>query len=380
MKNLQVSKKWWLWMGIIGLPSIIFLFIYWKFEPRTTQLQTVESNSLLNTGACKPDGECITALAVSAYSPYLVVGTQKGLYMYDQHTLERLYFRDVGAIHSLAFNLSGDQFVSKGTDTIIWDAEHGKRLASWETYWFNSTAFGNTQLAWSPDDEYIVVGRDSHSITLYSLSNQELERFEIPELPPTPDPKSKTFTLYGSGYRIPPPPWDVVWSNDGKWLAFGIAPYTTGPTVVIWDMFNNAPKAQFVLGDEERPMTGLTFSPDGQYMVGSTNHDIFVWSMETGKLVHTFSSPRIAIISTTVRWSPTDSAIAFGDSNGVVIVLDPISGRVQQTLVGHTDSVIGQIWFDLTGGKLFTASFHEVIIWNLTSGQALHTLAIEETD
>ena len=131
------------------------------------------------------------------------------------------------------------------------------------------------------------------------------------------------------------------------------------------------------LEDNQAPVVGVSFSPDGQTIASSSaDKTIKLWSID-GKLLRTF--PDRDLISS-VKFSPDGKTIASA-SNDKTVKLWSIQGKLLRTLRGHED-IVHDVSFS-PDGKVIASSGYDVTIklWNTTNGELIKSIkGIEDID
>ena len=201
-------------------------------------------------------------------------------------------------------------------------------------------------------------------------------------------------TLEPAGTRLPGLTTDVTrlrdrtlslaWSADGSTLAAlfhrirlrrfseeGFTAWdTTESRLVAWDMTGD-PR---LLLDEPVPGRGyqridrnqLALSPDGNTVW--TSQPLSAIDVSTGQVRY-----RTDRVGYDLALSPDATTLALDDETDVLL-LDPATGRLQQTLRGHTENV-GSLEFNPKGTRLAsTARDRTAIVWNPGTGELLDKL------
>lgn len=128
----------------------------------------------------------------------------------------------------------------------------------------------------SPDGHYVLrrIGKD---VLICDTADVDQPRFTIP---PVPQCSPSTFAF----------------SSDGKRLLIS---YTDG-SIRLWDIASKELVAPVI--NSEHVLTHLDISPDGQYVVGTTNrissgrNDVFVWHSPTGQMVDRLNTDYMEIL------------------------------------------------------------------------------------
>jgi WD40 repeat protein len=211
----------------------------------------LEGDSLMGPGlGWSPDGKAV-ALSCDG-GPHGLFDPETGGLVRSLDTL--------GAGHvvsALAWSPNGKQVVTAGSQgVLLHDATSGKRTHTLDEL-FTGKAIGS--LAWSPDGQRLAIGYN------------------------TADPL--LLLEAATGQRRPAPPdaqMRVAWSPDGKTLAAIASEHTVG----LWDATTNRSLGTLECGAPgSLPRGGLAWSADGKFLAGGGGHHLWVWSVETRKLL-----------------------------------------------------------------------------------------------
>jgi WD40 repeat protein/serine/threonine protein kinase len=153
----------------------------------------------------------------------------------------------------------------------------------------------------------------------------------------------------------------VAFRPDGRAFATG-----AHQRVQLWDL-TGRPLLLPLKADPEF-VNCVAFSPDGKYLatVGHTRA-AKVWDVTKGKEakeVSSFVGHQTSVFC--VAFHPTGEYLASGDSDGKVKLWHRATGREIPTSEGHGDFVSG-LAFSLDGRYLASASWTEVIVWDVTN-------------
>jgi WD40 repeat protein/ABC-type oligopeptide transport system ATPase subunit len=113
-------------------------------------------------------------------------------------------------------------------------------------------------------------------------------------------------------------------------------------------------------------INSIDIDPRGQYIaLGKEGGKvILIDRLNNNKQTVFYTAPGNVDV-TSVKFNNDGSTLAIGELNGAVRLIDISSGKVQQSLLGHT-AMVNQISFNHAGNKMATASFdHTVRIWEL---------------
>ena len=117
----------------------------------------------------------------------------------------------------------------------------------------------------------------------------------------------------------------------------------------------------------------VAFSPDGNTLASaSDDQTVRLWDPKSGKLLNTLQGHTSSVNG--VSFSPDGNTLASASYDQTVRLWDPKSGKLLNTLQGHTSSVNG-VSFSPDGNTLASASYdHTVRLWDPKSGKCLFTL------
>lgn len=162
----------------------------------------------------------------------------------------------------------------------------------------------------------------------------------------------------------------TAFSPDGQWLVTG----SNDATLKIWDVLTGELVQDYT--DFEAVIDSIAFSPDGTQFAFSDG-SIHVWRLDVDSVEGntTITSQEILNIPGAgyVRFSPDGRTLAGASgsaaSGNAAKLWDATTGRELQTLVGHTDWVMG-LAFSPDGQRLASTSLDGTVrVWSLTPGQ-----------
>jgi len=159
----------------------------------------------------------------------------------------------ISAMCRMSFSDQGDMFIAGGDfyNFALWNTENRNPLHTFPKEG-DHTIY---DLAFSPDDKWLVTGCDDQSIRLYNTETRE----KIAEI------GEHTDAVYA-----------LAFSPDGRWLASG----SRDKTVRLWDMARQRPAG--TIGDHHFPIRSLDFSPDGRMLAtGEQDHSVRIYTRRT---------------------------------------------------------------------------------------------------
>lgn len=133
--------------------------------------------------------------------------------------------------------------------------------------------------------------------------------------------------------------------------------------------------------DESTPITALSFSPEGDYVVTADERTLVLWDVHEGNALRFFNAPgEIRYIKLT----PRGERALLGLSGGEAILFDIQRGGIIHNLE-HSAEIIDQAISDDGRFALFSLSNRFTVLWDLRDGQVVrefntdnrvHTIAL----
>lgn len=157
---------------------------------------------------------------------------------------------------------------------------------------------------------------------------------------------------------------EVAFSGDGHRL-------TAVPSLYTWDLTTARLLFQRDFGNRLDAIT-LALSADGRNLAGSLPQQLFNFEVGTGKEL--FAQQRNKYVTIQLAFSPDGRLLAEGLHDGSVTVMDARTGRVIQSLQGHSRGN-ACVAFSPDGKRLASAGLvPNVKVWEVGTWQELYTL------
>lgn len=153
----------------------------------------------------------------------------------------------------------------------------------------------------------------------------------------------------------------VRFSPDGQFILTS----SDDQTAKLWSLTGDMVQ-EFTAHDGE--VWGIAFSPDGKRVAtGSSDHAIRLWDIETGERVQVFRGHTDTILA--IDFSPDGRLLLTGSSDSTARLWDVGTGQEVQRFVGHSDEVTS-VRFAPDGELIVTASVDQTArVWELATGQ-----------
>jgi WD40 repeat protein len=292
-------------------------------------------------------GAAVTGMAFSPADHLLVSSGEDGsVRLWDARTGDavRTLVESGEPVEAVAISADGRRAAAAGHDgrISVFDAPSGQKLhtLSIPTFW----CLG---LALSPD------GRLAACSSTGQLSVWQVESGELVQ----------TLTTW-SGV--------LAWSPDGRFLA-------AGSTVIdLWDT-QSWRKAK-TMGGHAGEIRGLAFSPDGHHLAtASIDTTARIWDVDTGERTWTLRTeavnlPRegpsgdpVRLPVLAVAFSPDGKRLVTGGTDRTVRLWDVASGKLLQTLTGHSMTVTGVAFLE-DGKRIASSSLdHTIRLWDVAA-------------
>jgi WD40 repeat protein/tRNA A-37 threonylcarbamoyl transferase component Bud32 len=139
--------------------------------------------------------------------------------------------------------------------------------------------------------------------------------------------------------------------------------------IVLWDAATQTKLARLICSTE---VWGLTFSPDGKWLVSShEDGSIVLWNVAERAPVANFNEHNAAVRA--VAFSPDGRRLASASEDRSIIVWDAASGRKEAALIGH-DTRVAALAFSPDGKQVASCDQDGVhILWDIGNSHPLWT-------
>lgn len=352
---------------------------------RIVQTLTGHDNGVLCV-AFRPDDKLIASVSLSGRAIIHEVETGK----------QRYQFEIPGSILSIAFSPDG-QYIAIG--------DHNRKVKLWDTATGDFLKANSVhrhevcRVIFTPDSRHVIsTSYANDDVLLWNIQTDNVERLSVSRsagirgLALSPDGQYLAMgcqdtkaILYDLKKRAPVHVFDnsgisvglIAFSPDGKQFITG-----WGNKIQFWSVGELAPDYLRLKG-HTGDINALAFSPDGKRLATGAGNRFTsepnyndttarIWDLETGRLIHEFSGPNVAVIR--VAFNPDGSLLATGNfADSTIDIWSVQTGAHVRSLKGHK----GGLWnFVFHPAEKILASGHteNIAIWDLTTGQEIRTL------
>jgi WD40 repeat protein len=200
-------------------------------------------------------------------------------------------------------------------------------------------------LALSPD--HTLLAALDQNLTLFDVATGKVIRS-------WPVKKRKSGAEIRPFGSLTPGPQEIAFSPDGKSVVI---------PGVVWSVTTG--KELCKLDDDDVPVFGLCFSPDGTTLAAGRRSWIDFWKLPTGKKFHDFPNHRGYVVD--LAYSPDSNRLATAGSDNTVRLWDTRSGKLIRSF-GKEGRSIESLAFLPDGRRLATVCGNSVVIWNAEDG------------
>jgi WD40 repeat protein len=150
-------------------------------------------------------------------------------------------------------------------------------------------------------------------------------------------------------------------SPDGRWLATGTQ---NGFGVKVWNASTGELAIPEPLLPDERQTT-VSFSPDGRWLVTGTETEFGIWEVGTWQLRRRIPKDQ-PVGRSQIAFTADGGILAIDVSNGVVLLLDPLTGGSLARLEPPEPLLISWMSFTTEGSELIVcAESGQIAVWDL---------------
>ena len=301
--------------------------------------------------------EEITWAGIPGEIMFLTAGSQ-GVFTYSGLPLRESAYLPTLSWGELVAHLENGEILAAGVinqSVQVWNLSTGKLLA--ELPGFSPVRLNRT-------GSLLVYGDDDSNLRVYDLVA-----------------KKSLVTLYSLfEFRLPvfSPDNRLVAAVNGYEFRFGADHF-----VSIWDIETG--KIVNAVGGPDGAITDLSFSADGQFIIGAAGGSAWIWDVRPGigqpyqrKLYDGEIDGNLILYHkrvTAAVISPNNRLLAIGDSERNVWLYEISSGRLVFCLQRHA-APIARLRFSPDGTRLLSADADgQINLWNVSSGKAVESLS-----
>lgn len=293
----------------------------------------------------------------SAEGQTITIAGSQGVFQYNPTTLTQIAHMESDDWFFSTVLLRDGRWLAAGVkDGIVrvWDADTGEILTTLE---------GGGEPALSPDGTRLVFLDEDANLQTWDIDG---------------DQPLGTLRSYSYYSRWP------VFSPDGELVA---AIKSSGcrlgydDAVRVWNARTGA--VVNALGGPDNDLTNLSFSHDGQFIIGAAGGSAWIWAVEPGRKPETIELYEGVIDGnltfyeqtvTAAALSPDNRIVVIGTSESFILLYDRQSKRMLRELEGHSNS-IRHLSFSPDGTSLLSVGQDgSLMVWNVASGERMNAL------
>jgi WD40 repeat protein len=284
------------------------------------------------------------------------------------------------AIYAAAWSPDGTRIATASQDSTarIWDPTTGRTTA------VITAGSGVTTVVWSPDGTRIATSADN-TVQIWDPTTGSITTTI------SVDPSetgidvawnregTRIATAHGGTARISDPTTGttittfpgyvdtMAWSPDGTRIATA-----AGQTARIWDLPIGTITVSGAIIASSRVVPPLAWNSDGTRIATAGGQTVRIWDAATGKVLQTLTGHTGTVAA--VAWNRDGTRIATASDDKTARIWDPATGKVLQRLTGHTGTVAAVAW-NRDGTRIATASDDKTArIWDPATGKVLQRL------
>ncbi|KAF9930714.1 hypothetical protein BGZ67_005688 [Mortierella alpina] len=303
----------------------------------------------------------VTSVAYSPNGLQIAAGSGNQVQLWDPKMGKKLHLLSghTDEITSVVYSPTGHQIASSGHDKTVrlWDTQSGAPGPT-----LNGHVNNIMSIVYAPNGHQIATASLDKTVRLWDsqtgvsveTSSGHTDRVNSVTYSP------KGCTLASGGFDKTLRLWNAK---------TGVPIKTFGDHANQTTTSNVSQTTEFKVGRIERAV----YSPSGGHIVlGSADMCVYIWNMETGKVVHELVGHDDCV--TSVVYSPNGKEVASGSDDWTVYLWDAELGTVRHRLVEHSAGVT-DVAYSPNGKQIASGSFDKtVILWHADSGEFIKKL------
>jgi RNA polymerase sigma factor (sigma-70 family) len=292
----------------------------------------------------------VNAVALSPDGKVVASGDPDGFSLWNAATGKRLFraAREGNGVSAVAFSRDGKLAAYALSRPVALGVYTGARVVEAATGKDVAALSGHTSLvsavAFSPDGKAVATASADGTVILWDVATEK---------------ETTRLTGHAGGVLA------VSFSPDGMSLATG----GSDGTLRLWDLATRNEAKKFSSG---RDVAGVTFSPDGKLVAGTTDGGrlVRVYGVGSGKEVHAFTGSGFRCVA----FSPDGKALAAGDGAGIIRLWEMPDGKALLPTEPH-EGGLSHVALSPDGKTLAACTLMATVyLWDVTTGKLLRRL------
>lgn len=256
-----------------------------------------------------------------------------------------IYEGHVSRVHTVAWSSNSAYIASASAEIArVWDAQSGQDICTYQQHLAQIV-----DMAWAPGTMHIASFSRDNNLRIWNANTGRTVESD-------PGGVAQRVGMV----RL------LAWSPDARLLALAGA----GKSIEILDVMEQR-YIKTLRGRSLQECNALAWSPDGRYLAAAGANTVFVWDINTEKLLRTYEhSARV----NAVAWSPDSFYIASCGSGKILQIWFALTGELSAMCSGnHLDSINALAWSPSNRTVVSGDVMGDLQIWNAGTGQPLQT-------
>lgn len=264
----------------------------------------------------------------------------------------------LGRLRHIQVDEKGENIYTIGSDGLLlkWDFEsYGNKQATKPRILSNNPSISRT-FDQSPNGKYLAIGGDTDTILICDSENGQILK-KLPQ----------------EGNRI----WSLKYSPSGDGIIAAQDITTSDKTRATTIYYTNMKgESTPIIAKIPDRIKSIQISTDGKYLAGIGTYKVWIWDILNQELEFSLNPPKNNKYTTAVAFDPSNSFLAVGYQNGVLVIWDLAQVKNDSTYLPERffshESAIYNIAFNPEGTLLLAGSLDKTAtLWNFRNKKYL---------